>query len=74
MAARQLAVDASELSVSQGVVSSSRDARKLGYAELVAGKPLDVKLDTKVVLKSPALHQVVGKSVPRVDIAAKVTS
>ena len=73
VAARQLAVDASELSVSQGVVSGSRDERKLSYAELVAGKPLDVKLDTKVALKSPALHQVVGKSIPRVDIPGKVT-
>lgn len=73
VAARQLAVDASELSVSQGVVTDKKDGRKVSYAELVAGKPLDVKLDTKVALKSPAMHQIVGKSVPRVDIPGKVT-
>ena len=36
-------------------------------------QPLNIKLDPKVTLKNPAAHTVVGQSIPRVDIPAKVT-
>lgn len=72
-AAQKLAVDASELTVTNGVVSTRQGARKISYAALLDGQPLNVKLDTKVALKSPATHTVVGKSIARVDIPAKVT-
>ncbi len=72
-AAQRLAVDVAELSVAQGVISTASGERKLSYATLVDGKPLNVKLDSKVALKSPSSHTVIGKSVPRVDIPAKLT-
>lgn len=72
-AAKRLALDAAELSVVDGVVSNRQGDRNISYAALVEGQPFNLKLDTKVALKPPASHIVVGKSVPRVDIPAKVT-
>ncbi len=72
-AATRLAADVTQLSVARGVVSVNQSDKKISYAALVAGKPLNVKLDPKVALKSPSTHKVVGQSVPRVDIPAKVT-
>jgi nicotinate dehydrogenase subunit B len=72
-AAARLAVPVTELSVNQGAVSTLKGERKITYAELLEGKPINVKLDPKIVLKNPATHTVVGKSIPRVDIPAKVT-
>ena len=72
-AATRLSVAATELSTAHGEVAT-RDGRKLSYAALVEGKPLNVKLDPKVTLKNPASHTVVGQSIPRVDIPAKVTA
>ena len=72
-AATRLSADVADLTVSRGVVSVRQSERKISYAALVDGKPMDIKLDPKVALKSPALHSVVGQSVPRVDIPAKVT-
>ena len=71
-AAKNFAVEASELSVANGIVST-RQGIRTSYAALVDGKPLNIKLDPKVALKSPALHTIVGQSVPRVDIPGKVT-
>ncbi len=72
-AATRLAADVAQLSVARGVVSVNQSDKKISYAALVEGKPLNVKLDPKVALKSPSTHKVVGQSVPRVDIPAKVT-
>lgn len=72
VAAERLGVPAAELSTARGEVSA-RDGRKLGYGALVQGQPLKVKLDPKVALKDPARHTLVGQSIPRVDIPAKVT-
>ncbi len=72
-AAKRLSVDASELSVTDGVVSVRQSERKISYAALVDGQPLNVKLDPKIALKAPATHKVIGKSIARVDIPAKVT-
>lgn len=71
-AAERLGVPAAELATARGEVSA-RDGRKLGYGELVQGQALKVKLDPKVALKDPARHTLVGQSIPRVDIPAKVT-
>jgi len=72
-AALRLSVAATELNTAHGEVSTRDGARKISYAALVEGKPLNIKLDPKVALKNPAAHTVVGQSIPRVDIPAKVT-
>ena len=70
-AATRLGADVTQLSVARGVVSAGD--KKISYAALVDGKPLNVKLDPKVALKAPSTHKVIGQSIPRVDIPAKVT-
>jgi nicotinate dehydrogenase subunit B len=72
-AATHLSANVADLSVSKGVVSSSQGDRKISYAALVDGKALEIKLDPKVALKPPASHTIVGQSIQRVDIPAKVT-
>ena len=72
-AATRLSANVAELSVAKGVVSLRESDRKISYAALVDGKALQIKLDPKIALKLPASHTVIGQSVPRVDIPAKVT-
>ena len=47
--------------------------KSLSYVVLVGMQPLKMKSDAKVTLKAPANYAVVGKSVPRLDIPAKLT-
>lgn len=72
-AAQRLSVDAAQLSVSKGVVTAANGGSTITYGALVADRPLDVKLDPKVKLKDPASYTLVGKSIQRVDIPAKLT-
>jgi nicotinate dehydrogenase subunit B len=72
-AANRWAVDVSDVGVADGVVFSHRGDRRLSYGELVQGTLLQITLDTKIALKNPASHKLVGKSIPRVDIPGKVT-
>ena len=79
---RQLGVSATELTVSDGVISGG--GKTTSYAELVGGKyfhhqvewnkqtgnPMDIKVPAKP--KAPADYKVVGKPLPRRDIAWKV--
>jgi nicotinate dehydrogenase subunit B len=74
LAANRLSVAVTELKTAHGEVSIRNSERKISYAALVEGKPLNIKLDPKIALKNPASHTVVGQSIPRVDIPAKVTA
>ena len=79
---RQLGVPVAELSVDDGVIAGG--GKKTSYAELVGGKyfhhqvewnkqtgnPMDIKVPAKA--KAPAEYKVVGKPLPRRDIAWKV--
>jgi nicotinate dehydrogenase subunit B len=72
-AAKRLNAKKEDLKVVDGVVSAGN--RRVTYGQLVGGKSFALKLDhTKPALpKDPKDHTVVGKSVPRVDIPAKIT-
>ena len=74
-ASTKLGVPASELQVSRGVVSVKTDASKsVSYSALMQGvTTTDLKIDAKVTNKPVSEYRVVGKSIPRVDIPAKVT-
>jgi len=84
-AASHLGVPASALEVTDGVVSAPGDrAKRISYAELLGGKyfhaqlewnkqtgnPMDVKGLAKP--KAPSSYRVVGKPLPRRDVAGKV--
>ena len=73
-ASAKLGAPAADLVVVKGVVYLKADPGKnVGYGALVAGQPLALKVDAKVVMKKAADYQVVGKSIARVDIPDKLT-
>jgi CO/xanthine dehydrogenase Mo-binding subunit len=71
-AARRLELPAEGLRTENGAVISS-NGRRFGYGDLVAADMLHVQAQPKSQLKDPSTFKVMGQSVPRVDIPAKVT-
>ena len=71
-AARRLNLSSETLKTENGAVIAP-DGARLGYGDLVAGDMLHVQAQPKSRLKDPATYKVMGQSVPRVDIPAKVT-
>jgi nicotinate dehydrogenase subunit B len=71
-AAKRFALPAETLTVSEGIIAAP-DGRRLKYGELAAGLDLRREVTATVAPKLPARHTIVGRSVPRRDIPAKVT-
>src|ERR1700761_8268249 len=71
-AAKRLDVADDQLRTENGRVIA-QDGRRLSYGELVAGDMLHVQAQPTSKLKGPATFKVMGQSIPRVDIPAKVT-
>jgi nicotinate dehydrogenase subunit B len=72
LAAKRLGVAADQLTIGDGVVSAP-DGRQIGYGGLVTGLDLNREATAKATPKPVAGHKIVGKSIPRFDIPAKVT-
>ena len=71
-AAQRLDLPPERLSTENGAVIAP-DGRRLGYGQLVAADMLHVQSQPESQLKDPGTFKVMGQSVPRVDIPAKVT-
>ncbi len=71
LAAAKLGVAASALSLANGVFSAG--GKSVSYAQLVAGKQIQGTVNVAAPLKPAADYTVVGTSVPRIDIPAKLT-
>jgi CO/xanthine dehydrogenase Mo-binding subunit len=71
LAAQRLGVPAEQLGIKDGVVEGG--AQRVGYGELVAGRELHVQASGQAPLRPPGEHTVMGKSLQRVDIPAKVS-
>lgn len=71
-AAKRLDLPVENLRTADGAVIAP-DGKRLSYGELVAGDMLHVQAQPKSKLKNPATYKVIGQSVQRVDIPAKVT-
>ena len=71
-AAKRLDLAAEVLTVSEGVIAAPDD-RKLGYGELAAELDLHREVTATAAPKPPGEQKIVGRSVPRRDIPAKVT-
>jgi len=71
-AVKRLDLPAENLRTENGAVIAP-DGRKLSYGELVAADRLHVQAQPSSKLKDPAAFKVMGQSIPRVDIPAKVT-
>jgi nicotinate dehydrogenase subunit B len=71
-AARRLGLPPEQMKTENGAVVAP-DGRKLGYGELVADQHLHAEAQPNSALKNPPSFTVMGRSVPRIDIPAKVT-
>jgi CO/xanthine dehydrogenase Mo-binding subunit len=72
-AAKRWQVSPTQLKVANGqVLDAGNPTRQLSYAELI-GSGFELKVDPKAALKPHTDYSVVGQSIPRVDIPAKVT-
>jgi len=60
------------LSIKDGVIHGKAGAM-ISYGQIVGGKSFALKVDTNAVIKPPADRHLVGTSVKRLDIPAKVT-
>ena len=70
-AAEQLHVLEGDLAIDAGEVRTRDGARRIGIGRLVAGRRLEVLVDPKAPLASPAGYAVVGTSPRRPDVPAK---
>ena len=86
LGAKKLSVSTTELEARDGFVRLKTDpTKRVAYGELIGGRAFSIQLDIaeqtlfgpklkiNSPLKSPQDYRVVGKSVPRSDVAAKVT-
>jgi len=74
LAAQRLDTTVDNLAVTDGVVWMISDpTQRVSYGNLVYGQRFSLTLNTKAVPKDPATWTVLGRSIPRVDIPAKVT-
>ena len=71
LAAKRFGVDGAQVRTADGMATTASGARA-SYGELVAGGSLDRPLSGKLALKTPDQFRVIGKSVPRVELPAKV--
>ncbi|HXL48087.1 MAG TPA: molybdopterin cofactor-binding domain-containing protein [Xanthobacteraceae bacterium] len=72
LAAKRLGATADQLTLAEGIVTAP-GGRKLGYGELAAAVDLRREATAKVEPKTASKYKIVGKSVQRLDIPAKVS-
>jgi CO/xanthine dehydrogenase Mo-binding subunit len=74
LASNRLGVPVEALTIAQGVISANDNAKqKVTYVDLLGGLSFNREVTGNIKPKSPSDYQLVGKSVPRVDIPTKVT-
>ncbi len=76
MASQQLGVPVETLLVQDGVVYSKDDrdrSKGVSYGKLIGGRQFNLALNGKAVPKDPRTYKVLGQSVPRLDLPAKLT-
>ncbi|WP_342710321.1 molybdopterin cofactor-binding domain-containing protein [Bradyrhizobium sp. B124] len=71
-AAERLELPAGDLTIEDGLIRG-HDNRSISYGELIADETIRLELADDVPVKAVSAYSVVGKSVPRVDLAAKAT-
>ena len=71
LAAKRLNVDPDGLVAAGGEVRPKAGGAGIRFASLIGGRQFDLKLDPKAPLKDPANYTIVGKPLPRPDVASK---
>lgn len=72
-AASNLGVNVEDLAITDGIITAKSNNRTVTYGALIGGKAFTLKVDKAAPTKKPADFKIVGKSVVRLDIPAKVT-
>jgi CO/xanthine dehydrogenase Mo-binding subunit len=73
LAAQRLNMNPEDLIATGGEVRPKAGGAGIGFANLIGGRQFDLKLDPKAPLKDPATYTIVGKPLPRPDVALKCT-
>jgi nicotinate dehydrogenase subunit B len=73
LASDRLGIPVSDLRAASGIITSGRAGKSISYGELIGDKRFDSRASGRARTKKPSEYTVVGKSVPRGDIAAKAT-
>lgn len=73
LASQKLHVPAAELSVRNGLISTSTGKSSITYWDLIQGKKLEGKISANIVVKDPSTYKLVGTGYPREDITAMAT-
>ncbi|MEA2781416.1 MAG: nicotinate dehydrogenase subunit, partial [Rhodospirillaceae bacterium] len=71
-AAAELDAPLDDLTLADGVVRARSSGRQVTYGALIGGRNLSLKLDPHAAPKPPSDYKLVGTSVARLDIPAKV--
>jgi nicotinate dehydrogenase subunit B len=71
LAAETLNVKAEELDLADGAFTPRAGGKRITFAQLIAGRRFNLKVDPKAPLKDPANYSIVGKPLPRPDVPAK---
>jgi CO/xanthine dehydrogenase Mo-binding subunit len=71
LAAQRLNARSEDLEAAGGSVRPKSGGAGISFADLIAGKQFDLKLDPKAPLKDPAHYTIVGKPLKRPDVPAK---
>jgi CO/xanthine dehydrogenase Mo-binding subunit len=70
LGSERLRAPVSALRIEEGVIIGPN--ARVSYGELVGGRPIALKMDPNAPIKPPEARRIVGQSVPRVEIPAKV--
>lgn len=73
LAAQRLNMRPEDLIAIGGEVRPKAGGAGIGFANVIGGRQFDLKLDPKAPLKDPATYTIVGKPLPRPDVAPKCT-
>lgn len=73
LAAERLKQPAASLILADGSVRPKSGGQGVKIGDLVGGKRLNYKVNTKVAVKDPSAYTVVGKPLPRPDVPGKCT-
>lgn len=73
LAADELGIDASKLTLKDGAVVANDDAgTSVSFADLASGKSSSREINPDVELKDASTYSVIGQSIPRPDVTHKV--
>jgi CO/xanthine dehydrogenase Mo-binding subunit len=74
MASTQFSVPVTQLEVKNGVISmKDNPSRSVSYGRLIGGNRFNLTINARATPKDPSQYTILGTSVPRYDIPAKVT-